>query len=153
MGQASVITNDRPQTTTPTIPIECAEGHRIYLVYLPSLDHYGFSCPVCHHLGVTVQDRKIILEVVSVSGGLKELSGDLVLYSHMKAENVACPKGHQISLMSVGDSPEVPGGGYGFFEDHCKLYAMEVVHKGRVLALRPKGDFSPAKGKLGLIVH
>lgn len=134
-----VISNEKEiSTTAPTLPIECAEGHKLYLVYLPALDHYGFSCPTCHHLGVTVQDRKLILEVVSINGGLKELSGDLVLYSEMKAEPITCQKKHQVSFMSIGDCPEVPGGGYGFFEEHCKLYSQEIEHKGRILILRER---------------
>lgn len=147
-----VITNETPQTTTPTLPIECAEGHRIYVVYFPTLYNYGFSCPECHHLGVTAQDRKIILEVVCINRKLKALSGDLLLYSTMKGQNVTCPKSHQVSPMSIGQCPDLPQGGYGFMEEHCKLYSVEIMHNENVLVIRQKNE-QAGKEHLGLIVH
>lgn len=135
MGQ--IIDSETHAIQTPTIPIECAEGHQLYVVYFPQLDNYGFSCSVCHMLGVTCQDRKLVLEVVVSEGRpAKALSGDLLMYSEQRAERITCPKGHEIGAMSVGEHGKPIG--FGFFDSHCKLYAMEIQHQDRVLVIQPR---------------
>lgn len=137
----AVVTNEK----FGTLPVECPNGHQIYVVYFPTLDNYGFACAVCHIFGTAThyqKGRKDVILQVAVSRGakIKAMDGDLSLFTEMKAEKISCTRQHQIGVMSVGMAGAGSDVDFGFFCDHCKLYALEVEHRGHILQIKEKRD-------------
>lgn len=120
-------------------PVECANGHQVYVVYFPAINAYGFSCPTCRDMGVTIETKldgkfAAILEVrVSSGPALLSRSSELLLFTEQKAETISCGKSHQIAVMICWgvDERQI----FGFFDKHCKRWSREIEHRGRTLAI------------------
>jgi hypothetical protein len=124
--------DDEVTRKVQTLPVSCAKGHQVYVLFFPELKRYGFGCGMCHTLGTTVTCGNKVLGIRPVNRGPQPhmLKEELMLGLGAKGVHVCCGKRHYIMVMEFG------GIGYGFGCVHCKTYALETSYQETVLEIR-----------------
>lgn len=126
---------------TTFIPVNCAKGHQIYLVWFPALNRHGFACGLCHILGTTITHGTRLLEVAparSLAEYVPDAKADLMVGMESKAIHTTCSKGHFVMVVEFPMLKE-----FGFSCIHCKHYSLNVTDRGKDLEIKMVRDLRP----------